>query len=62
MRITESPISLDVEIGSQTFCPDQQDFWTIGARINKSLLYMYHSYKHYYRGRQEFFPHIHTSV
>ena len=37
--ITESPISPDVEIGSYTFCPDQRDFWTIGARINESFLY-----------------------
>ena len=39
-RITELPISTDVEIGSHTFCPDLWDFWIIGARINESSLYI----------------------
>ena len=39
-RITESPISPDMEIGSHTFYPDKRDFGTIGSWINESSLYI----------------------
>ena len=36
------PISSEAEIGSRTFCPYKRDFQTIGARINKSSLYIHY--------------------